>query len=125
MGAEVVSRGKGAGLGGPARGYKWADAEPGNLLAEKSGFWIDPHLREEHQAELEEIEAAVRASLPYPTEPFALALSQLTVRLWRQRRAYRDLDEHGLIRDGKLAPILDHLGRRSRLHHVTYTAHAL
>jgi hypothetical protein len=36
-------------------------------------------------------------------------VSQLAVRLWRQRRAYRDLDEHGLIRDGRPAPVLDHL----------------
>jgi hypothetical protein len=34
-----------------ARGYKWADAERGNLLALKSGFWIDPLLREEHRAD--------------------------------------------------------------------------
>jgi len=81
------------------------------LLALKSGFWIDPQLREEHRTELAEIEAAVAESLPYPAEPFALAVSQLAVRLWRQRRAYGDLDEHGLIRDGKPAPILDHLAR--------------
>jgi len=96
---------------GPARGYKWADAEPGNLLALKSGFWIDPQLREEHRDELAEIELAVAEFLPYPAGPFTLAVSQLAVRLWRQRRAYRDLDEHGLIRDGKPAPILDHLAR--------------
>jgi hypothetical protein len=77
----------------------------------KSGFWIDPQIREEYRAELAEIEVAVAESLPYPAEPFALAVSQLAVRLWRQRRAYRDLDEHGLIRKGKPAPILDHLAR--------------
>ena len=54
---------------------------------------------------------AIAAALPYQTEPFGLAVSQLAVRLWRQRRAYRDLDEHGLIRDGKPAPILDHLAK--------------
>ena len=29
--------------------------QPGNLLAFKSGFWIDPTLREEHRAKLAEI----------------------------------------------------------------------
>jgi hypothetical protein len=81
------------------------------VLSVRSGFWIDPQLRDEHRAELAEIEAAVVESLPYPAEPFVLAVSQLAVRLWRQRRAYRDLDEHGLIRDGKPAPILDHLAK--------------
>ena len=111
MATTELGRSNGAGRGGPARGYKWADTEPGNLLALKSGFWIDPQLREKHRAELAEIEEGVAASLPYPAEPFALAVSQLTVRIWRQRRAYRDLDEHGLIRDGRPAPILDHLAK--------------
>jgi hypothetical protein len=97
--------------GGPARGYKWADAEPGNLLAATHGFHIDPTLRPEHRAELEEIAGTVIAAMPYPAEPFELAVGQLTVRLWRQRRAIRDLDEHGLLRDGKPAPILDHLAK--------------
>ena len=88
-----------------------AGGRAGNLLAAKSGFWIDPELREEHRVELEEIEAAIVEVCPYPAEPFGLAVGQLAVRLWRQRRAYRDLDEHGLIRDGKPAPILDHLAK--------------
>ena len=38
---------------------------------------------------------------------FRLAVEQLSVKLWRQRRAYRDLSEHGLIREGgKPAPLL-------------------
>lgn len=107
MSAELASRGDRS-----ARGYKWPDAERGNLLAAKSGFWIDPTLREEHRAELGEIAAAIVEHLPYPAEPFALSVGQLAHRLWRQRRAYRDLDEHGLIReDGKPAPILDHLAK--------------
>jgi hypothetical protein len=82
------------------------------MLSVRSGFWIDPKLREEHRAELAEIEEAVVESLPYPAEPFGLAVNQLAVRLWRQRRAYRDLDQHGLIREGGTpAPILDHLAK--------------
>jgi hypothetical protein len=97
--------------GGSARGYSWPPFENGHTLSMRSGFWVDPQLRDEHRAELAEIEAALIESLPYPAEPFALAVNQLSVRLWRQRRAYRDLDEHGLLRDGKPAPILDHLAK--------------
>lgn len=111
MGAEVVSRGNGAGNGGPARGYKWADAEPGNLLAEKSGFWIDPLLREEHRAELEEIGEQVWSLLPFRRPEFAPAVAQVALKLWRQRRAYRDLSEHGLVRDGRPAPLLTELAK--------------
>jgi hypothetical protein len=106
-----LDRSNGAGHGGPARGYSWPPFEPGHTLSVRSGFWIDPQLREEHRAELAEIEAVVAESLPYPAQHFALAVSQLALRLWRQRRAYRDLDELGLIRDGKSAPILDHLAK--------------
>jgi hypothetical protein len=81
-----------------------------NLAAAKHLFFADPTLRDDTRAELDEIEAVIVEQLPYDG-PFGLAVSQLAVRLWRQRRAYRDLDEHGLIRDGKPAPILDHLTR--------------
>jgi hypothetical protein len=100
MGTEIVSRGNGAGLGGPARGYKWPDAEPGNMLALKSGFWIDPLLREEHRAELEEIGEQIWSLLPFKRAEFAPAVAQLALRLWRQRRAYRDLSEHGVVPGG-------------------------
>jgi hypothetical protein len=93
---------------GPARGYSRPPFEPGNEAAVRSGFWVDPKLRPEHRAELEEIRAVIVEQLPYDG-PFGLAVDQLAQRVWRQRRALRDLDEHGLIRDGKPAPILDHL----------------
>ena len=64
MGTEVASRGNGAGHGVSARGYKWADAEPGNLLAATHGFHIDPTLRAEHRAELDEIGATVWGLFP-------------------------------------------------------------
>ena len=41
---------------------------------------------------------------------FAVIRKQLCIH-GRQRRAIRDLDEDGLIRDGKPAPILDHLAK--------------
>lgn len=48
-----------------ARGYWWPPAGPENLFAEKSGLRIDPRLREEHRAEVEEIAAAVWEVLPF------------------------------------------------------------
>jgi hypothetical protein len=35
----------------------------------------------------------------------------MACRLWRQRRAYRDLSEHGLIREGKPASVLGDLAK--------------
>jgi hypothetical protein len=96
---------------GPARGYSWPDAEPGNLLALKSGFWIDPTLREEHRAELEQIGAQVWEVLPFKRPQFAPVVGQLALRVWRQRRAYRDLSEYGIVRDGKPAPLLVELAK--------------
>jgi hypothetical protein len=105
--ADLASHGPEAGTGGPARGYKWADAEPGNLLAATHGFHIDPTLRAEHRAELDEIGATVWDLLPVKRPEFRLAVEQLAVKLWRQRRAYRDLSEHGLVHEGgKPAPLL-------------------
>lgn len=111
MGTEVASRGNGAGHGAPTRGYKWADADQGNLLAVKSGFWIDPTLREEHRAELDEIGMQIWEVLPFKRAEFAPAVGQLALRLWRQRRAYRDLSEYGIVRDGKPAPLLVELAK--------------
>jgi hypothetical protein len=106
LSADLDRRSNGAGRG-PARGYRWADAEPGNLLAATHGFHIDPTLRTEHRAELDEIGAVVWDLLPVQRPEFRLAVEQPAVKLWRQRRAYRDLSERGLIREGvKPAPLL-------------------
>jgi hypothetical protein len=96
---------------GPARGYSWEQAGPENLLAVRSGFWIDPLLREEHRREVEEIGERVWALLPFKRLEFAPAVGQLALRLWRQRRAYRDLSEYGIVRDGVPAPLLVDLGK--------------
>ena len=112
MATTELDRGNGDGHGGPARGYKWADAEPCNLLAVTHGFHIDPTLRAEHRAELDEIGATVWDLLPVKRPEFRLAVEQLSVKLWRQRRAYRDLSEHGLIREGgKPAPLLTEVAK--------------
>ena len=89
------------------RGYTWVDAEPANLLAQKCGFWIGPHLREEHRVELEEIGEQIWSLLPFRRPEFTPAVAQVSLKLWRQRRAYRDLSEHGIVReDGRPAPLL-------------------
>ncbi len=96
----------------PARGYRWADAEPGNMLAATHGFYIDPMLRPEHRAELEEIAATVWELLPFKRPEFAPAVGQVALKLWRQQAAYRDISEHGLIREGgKPAPLLVELAK--------------
>ncbi|MFL5943681.1 MAG: hypothetical protein ACJ75L_10505 [Gaiellaceae bacterium] len=100
MSEELERRGNGS----------WPPFEPQNVAAMRHGFFADPTLRDETRAERAEIEAAIIEQLPYDG-PFGLAVGQLAGRLWRQRRAYRDLDEHGLLRDGKPAPILDHLAK--------------
>lgn len=81
--------------------------QPGNLLAASHGFYIDPTLRDEHREELEEIAATVWELLPVKRSEFGLAVGQVAAKLWRQRRALRDLFEHGLVREGgKPAPLL-------------------
>jgi hypothetical protein len=97
--------------GEPARGYSWPPAETANTLAAKSGFWMSPLLRPDDRDEVEEIAASIRPLMPVYREEFEPAIEQLACRLWRQRRAYRDLSEHGVIQDGKPASVLDHLSR--------------
>jgi len=48
--------------------------EDGNLAPLRSGFFVDPELREEHRAELAQIGTAIAEALPDPAEPFALAV---------------------------------------------------
>jgi hypothetical protein len=86
--------------------------QPGNFLAASHGFYIDPTLRAEHREELEEIAATVWELLPVKRSEFGLTVGALSLKLWRQRRAYRDLSEHGLIREGgKPAPLLVELAK--------------
>jgi hypothetical protein len=85
--------------------------QPGNTLAARSGFWASPLLRDDDRAEVEEIADTVRAALPIYEAGFELAVEQLAVRLWRQRRAYADLSAHGVLRDGRPAPVLADLSK--------------
>jgi hypothetical protein len=102
----------------PATG-EWAPAFPGqrppletgHTLTLKSGFWAAPRLRPDDRAEVEELVVRSWELLPFRRPEFELAVEQLACRIWRQRRAYADLAERGIVRDGKPAPILADLGK--------------
>jgi hypothetical protein len=98
----------------PARGYSWPPAEDGNTLAVKHGFWASPMLRQDDRAEVEEIAGSIRELMPLQSPAFEPMLEQLACRIWRQRRGYADLAEHGLVRDGQPAPILVDLSKLER-----------
>jgi hypothetical protein len=99
---------------GPARGYSWPPFEKGNTAAVRSGFWASPLLREHDREEVAEIEASLRELMPVYAPAFAPMVEQAACRLWRQRRAYRDLSENGLVRDGQPAPLLVDLAKLER-----------
>jgi hypothetical protein len=68
----------------------------------------------EHAAEVEEIAQSIRDLMPVQAPQFEIAVEQMACRIWRQRRAYADLAEHGDIRDGKPASVLDDLSKLER-----------
>ena len=83
----------------------------GHTASVHSGFWMNPMLRPDDRAEVEEIKSELRPLLPIYREEFEVAIEQLACRLWRQRRAYKDLSEHGIVRNGEPAPVLGHLAK--------------
>jgi hypothetical protein len=111
MANPAERQGDDAGGGGSARRYSWPPTGPGNTLAVKSGFWASPMLREPDRAEIAEISASIRERMPCYSPAFEPAIEQLSMRLWRQRRAYADLSEHGIVREGKPAPVLVDLSK--------------
>jgi hypothetical protein len=88
----------------------WPPFAPGHTLSTKSGFWASPMLREPDRQEVAEIAASIAGLMPVFRPTFSLPEEQLACKIWRARRAYQDLSEHGLIREeGKPAPVLAHL----------------
>ena len=81
------------------------------MLALRSGFWASPMLRPDDRAEVEEIASGIFELLPFRRPEFAPVVEQLACRYWRQRRAYADLAENGVIRDGSPAPVLGDLAK--------------
>jgi hypothetical protein len=100
--------------GGPARGYSWEPFQPGHELSMRSGFWASPMLRDDDRAEVEKIEDSLRDLMPGYAPAFEPMLEQLACRIWRQRRAYRDLSENGIVRKGQPAPLLVDLAKLER-----------
>ena len=78
--------------------------EPGNLAHRRSGLWTVPTLRADDRAGLEEITAGIWEVMPDYQASFSVVVEQLALRIWRQRRAYADLAEHGLVREGSPPP---------------------
>jgi hypothetical protein len=52
--------------------------------------------------------------MPIYRPEFEPAIELLSCRIWRVRRGYRDLSEHGMIRDGQPASVLDALAKAER-----------
>lgn len=98
----------------PPRGYSWQPFEKGNGAAVKSGFWVSPALRAGDRVEVEEIMEALIEAMPFFGPGFALAVEMTAAKVWRLRRGYADLAEHGILRDGVPAPILGDLGKLER-----------
>jgi hypothetical protein len=68
-------------------------------------------MRESDRAEVDELRGLVREALPLYEPSFEIAIEQLALKLWRQRRAYADLAAHGLTRGGSPAPLLADLSK--------------
>lgn len=98
----------------PGANGRYEPFAPGHRKSVKSGFWMSPMLREDDRHEVEEIVEALVEMMPFYRDAFDLALTQLACKLWRQRRAYRDLAENGLLREGLPAPILIDLSKLER-----------
>lgn len=95
----------------PGAHGRYLPFEVGNRAAAKHGFWSDPSLRDDDRAEVAEIAVSIVDALPDYQGQFGFAVEQLALKVWRQRRAYRDLSEHGVLRDGKPAPVLVDLSK--------------
>lgn len=89
----------------PGAHGRYRPFERGHAVSTKHGFWASPMLRPDDQAEVEAIAASIVEALPAYESSFGIAVEQLAVKIWRQRRAYADLAEHGVIRDSRPAPV--------------------
>ncbi len=103
--AKRASGAQGAGRGGPARGYSWPSAEPGNTLALKYGAH-SPRVYEPIAAELVAAVIEEREDLaPYRHAVEAWADAEARTALLREYLARDDvgmLDDEGEPREGLL-----------------------
>jgi hypothetical protein len=78
----------------------------GNRLAERHAFHSTVLTPVEHE-EPTEIADALRELSPLDTDALEPLVQLIAGQLWRRRRAYADLEAHGVVRArGKAAPIL-------------------
>src|SRR5207247_7439624 len=92
--------------------YSWPPFESGNEVGRRHGFFSTPTLREEDAAELAEIEATLWSVVPAATERDGPTIAACAELVWRLRRGYADLHEHGLIREGAPQPRCSATSRR-------------
>ena len=81
---------------GPARGYSWPPFENGNRAAVKHGVYLEK-FNEVERAEIEELADALRAAVTplFYSSAFEPTIRMTAARIWRWRRAYAYLAEHG------------------------------
>lgn len=105
MSKNPARRGRGKGHGGPARGYSWPPAAPGNTLALKHGAH-SPSVYEPIAAELVAAVIAEREDVvPYRHAVEAWADAEARAALLREHLAKDDvgmLDDEGEPREGLL-----------------------
>jgi hypothetical protein len=111
--ARLLAAAEGGGVSGGMANLRPVPATPGNRLAETHGFYVQA-LSVAEEGEVAEIAETLRALSPIVDDWGAKAEPLIAItagQLWRLRRGYKDLAEHGLTR-GKgrqPAPILARL----------------
>jgi hypothetical protein len=87
----------GNGVGkGPARGYSWPAFEVGNRAAVRHGVYLTK-FGEGERGEIEEIAESLRAAATclFYSPAFEPLIQMAAARIWRWRRGYAYLAEHG------------------------------
>lgn len=81
----MTGESQGPGHGGPARGYRWEDAKPGNMLALKHGAYsprkVDPVAADLVQAVLDEPDTAYLQQPSYLPALWAWARAEARIRI--------------------------------------------
>jgi len=72
-------------------------AAPGNQLARRHGFY-SKHLSPLDDAEVAEIADVIRELCPLDADGLEVAIQLLAGQIWRRRKAYLDLQQHGVTR---------------------------
>jgi hypothetical protein len=84
---------RGGDWNGDRPAWSRAPFQPGNQLAVTHGFYSK--FGESDQAEVEEIGDSIRSALPLYSSSFEPLIAMVAAKVWRWRRAYAYLAEHG------------------------------